>query len=149
MAALNGAVKVFIVERLACFDKPTEVARAVKQEFGITVSLPQLTAYNPTLAAGQRLSQTLKDVFHDTRKRFLKDTSTVAIAHKAYRLRVLDRMLEKVENTGNILAAAQLLEQAAKEEGGAFTNKHKLEHAGKGGGPLTVVVKSYKDLKKP
>lgn len=143
MAALNGAIKVFIVERLACFDTPTEVQKAVKQAFGVEVSLPQLTAYNPNLAAGQRLSQTLKDVFNATRKKFLEDTSGIAIAHKAYRLRVLDRLLEKLERQGNVAMVAQLLEQAAKEEGGAFTNKQKVEHAGKGGGPLTVVVRKF------
>jgi len=143
MAALNGAIKVFIVERLACFDTPTEVQKAVKQAFDVDVSLPQLTAYNPNLAAGQRLSQTLKDVFESTRKRFLADTSGVAIAHKAYRLRVMDRLLEKMEKSGNVAMVAQLLEQAAKEEGGAFTNKQKLEHAGKDGGPLTVVVRKF------
>lgn len=146
MAALNGAVKVFIVERLACFDTPTEVQKAVKQAFGVDVSLPQLTAYNPNLAAGQRLSQVLKDVFDATRKRFLEDTSSIAISHKAYRFRVMERMLEKAEKAGNVAMVAQLLEQAAKEEGGAFTNKQKLEHAGKDGAPLTVVVRKFGDV---
>jgi hypothetical protein len=145
MAALNGAVKVFIVERLACFDTPTEVAKAVKLEFGVTVSPQQLTAYNPSTVAGGRMSKTLKDLFEATRKKFLADTSQIAIAHKAYRLRVMNRLAEKMEAQGNVAMLAQLLEQAAKEEGDAFTNKHKHEHGGKDGSPLTVVVKRYSD----
>lgn len=145
MAALNGAVKVFIVERLACFDTPTKVQEAVKQAFKVDVSLQQLTAYNPKLAAGQRLSQTLKDVFEETRKRFLADTSDIAISHKAYRLRVLDQELVAAQKRGNTAMVKELLEQAAKEEGGAFTNRHKHEHAGRGGGPLTVVVRKFGD----
>lgn len=52
-------------------------------------------------------------------------------------------MLDKVEKQGNTALAAQLLEQAAKESGGAFTNKHRLEHTGKDGAPIeqrTAVV---------
>lgn len=143
MANLSGAIKVFIVERLACFDTPTQVQKAVKQEFGVDVSLPQLTVYNPGLAAGKRLSADLKAVFESTRKKFLDDTSDIAIAQRSFRLRVMDRMLQRAENSGNIAMAAQLLEQAAKEEGGAFTNKQKLEHTGKGGAPLTVVVRKF------
>jgi hypothetical protein len=143
MATLNGAIKVFIVERLACFDTPTEVQKAVKQAFKVEVSLQQLTAYNPKLAAGQRLRQDLKDVFEATRKKFLDDTSDIPIASKAYRLRVLDKLLDKVIEQGNVGLAPQLLEQAAKEQGDAFTNKQKLEHAGKDGGPLTVVVRKF------
>jgi hypothetical protein len=145
VAALSGAVKVFIVERLACFERPVDVQAAVLKEFGVKVTLPQLALYNPTLASGHALSKTLKEVFEETRKRFLDDTTGIAIAHKAYRLRVMDRMLAKVELQGNVALAAQLLEQAAKEDGGAFTNKHKHEHGGAGGGPLTVVVKKYSE----
>jgi hypothetical protein len=143
MATLNGAIKVFIVERLACFDTPTEVQKAVKQAFKVDVSLQQLTAYNPKLAAGERLSQTLKDLFEVTRKRYLDDTSGIAIANKAYRLGVMQKLLDTALSKGNVGVIPQLLEQAAKEEGGAFTNKQKLEHAGKDGGPLVVTVRRF------
>jgi hypothetical protein len=33
-----------------------------------------------------------------------------------------------------------LLEQAAKEAGGAYTNKQKLEHTGKDGGPIRTAA---------
>lgn len=138
MPALSGPVKVFIVERLACFDKPVEVQQAVKREFKVDVTLPQLAAYNPTQASGARLSKTLREVFEATRKKFLEDTSSIAIAHRSYRLRMLDRMAEKMVDVGNVVVAAQLLEQAAKEEGGAFTNRQKHEHTGKDGGPIEM-----------
>jgi hypothetical protein len=145
MPALNGAIKVFIVERLACFDRPKDVQAAVKQAFRVDVSLAQLLVYDPKNAAGERLSKTLKDHFEATRKRFLEDTSSIPIANKAYRLRLLDKMADRMVDSGNVAMAAQLLEQAAKEQGEAFTNKHKHEHAGKDGAPLTVTVKRYSD----
>lgn len=138
MAAISGPVKVFIVERLACFDKPVEVQRAVKREFKVDVTLPQLAAYNPTQASGARLSKTLREVFEATRAKFLSDTSGIAISHRSYRLRMLDRMAEQAAEKGNVVVAAQLLEQAAKEEGGAFTNRQKHEHTGKDGGPIEM-----------
>ncbi len=35
--------------------------------------------------------------------------------------------------------AAQLYEQAAKESGGMYSNKHQLEHSGPGGGPIPTM----------
>jgi hypothetical protein len=145
MPVLNGAVKVFIVERLACFDRASEVQAAVKQAFKIDVSLAQLMVYDPKHAAGARLSKTLKEHFEATRKKFLDNTSDIPIANKAYRLRMLDRMAGQMADKGNVAMAAQLLEQAAKEEGGSYTNKQKHEHAGEGGGPMTVIVRRFSD----
>jgi hypothetical protein len=134
MAGLSGNVKVFIVERLACFDAPTEVRTAVKQEFGVDVSLPRLTAYNPTKASGQRLSNQLKVLFEATRKRFLEDTASIPLVHQNYRLHVLQRQLKRADAAGNASLVMQLLEQAAKEVGGMFTNRREL--TGKDGKPL-------------
>jgi hypothetical protein len=57
------------------------------------------------------------------------EISDIPIANKAYRLRVLQRMAT-AENMKNMGMTAQLLEQAAKECGDAYTNKHKVEHSG-------------------
>ena len=35
---LPDEVKAFVVQALACFDTPSEVAKAVKEEFGLVVS---------------------------------------------------------------------------------------------------------------
>jgi hypothetical protein len=48
-----------------------------------------------------------------------------------------------MEGAGNVAMVAQLMEQAAKEQGEAYTNRQKLEHSGKDGGPLTVVVRKF------
>jgi hypothetical protein len=136
MAALSDDVKRFAVQALACFDSPAQVIKDVQQEFGLTVTKQQLQAYNPSTVAGVRMSKNLKKIFDTTREAFLKDVSAIPIANQSYRLRVLNRMLSKVETQGNIVVAAALMEQAAKETGGAFTNKQKLEHTGKDGGPV-------------
>lgn len=42
MPALNDDQKLFIVQALACFDTPTQVIEAVKQEFGVEVAAAAL-----------------------------------------------------------------------------------------------------------
>ena len=48
MAALSPEVKAFIVQALACFDTPTQIASQVKQEFGLDISIQQVSSYDPT-----------------------------------------------------------------------------------------------------
>ncbi|MET3352363.1 UNVERIFIED_ORG: hypothetical protein ABID33_000246 [Xanthobacter viscosus] len=135
-AKLNHDVKTFIVQALACFDAPSVVTAAVKKEFGIEVSRQLVETHDPTKAAGSDTAARWRALFEETRKAFLEDTSKIAISHRAVRLRALQRMAEKAEGMGNMALAAQLHEQAAKECGDAYSNRHKLEHTGKDGKDL-------------
>jgi hypothetical protein len=134
MAALSDDVKLFIVQALAKYDSPKHVAEAVKQEFGLEVSRQQLQAYDPATQAGARMSKKLKAIFEATRKEFLEQIPKIPIANQAVRLRALSRLYDRVEQQGNVVAATSILEQVAKEVGGAFTNRREL--TGKGGGPI-------------
>lgn len=134
MAKLTDPVKMAIVQALACFDTPSEVAAAVKEEFGISITRQQVAAYDPTKATCKGLAKKLRAVFEETRKAFLNDVATIPIAQQAFRLRALQREFERAKLRGNSALAAQLLEQAAKELGGAFTNRREL--TGQGGGPI-------------
>lgn len=133
---LPDEVKGFIVQRLACWDTPTQVSKAVKEEFGIELPRQNIHRYDPTVKAGSDLSKKLRTIFEETRKAFTEETASIGVAHKSVRLRKLDRMITTLEERGNILGAAQLLEQAAKEAGGSFTNKHEL--SGPNGTPLAA-----------
>jgi len=74
--------------------------------------------------------------------------SDIPIANKAYRLRVLQRMSMTAENMKNIGMTAQLLEQAAKEVGEAYTNRQKVEHTGANGGPIESTTLTKDEYKK-
>ncbi|WP_429498943.1 DUF2280 domain-containing protein [Robbsia andropogonis] len=124
------------MQGLACFDTPSQVAKDVKEEFGIVVPPQQCEAYDPNKRAGQNLGAKYRAIFVETRKTFLEDTSLIGVSHKAVRLRTLQRMIQTAENMGNLAMTAQLLEQVAKETGDAYTNRHRLEHTGQGGGPI-------------
>lgn len=127
MAALKNDVKAFIVQALACFDTPSQVSQAVKQEFDLDVTRQQVEQHDPTKRAGVNLATKWQTLFHDTRKRFREETAEIPIANRAYRLRALGRMAERAENSKNMALTAQLLEQAAKECGDVYVNRHRKD----------------------
>ncbi|EOV2033161.1 DUF2280 domain-containing protein [Klebsiella pneumoniae] len=128
MAALKPEIKAFIVQSVACFDTPSQVVESVLKEFGIQITRQQVEQNDPTKISGKGLAQKWVDLFNRTRDRFLNEISDIPIANKAYRLRVLQRMSTTAESMKNIGMTAQLLEQAAKEVGEAYSNKQKVEH---------------------
>ncbi|RED06976.1 DUF2280 domain-containing protein [Ectopseudomonas oleovorans] len=123
MATLSNDVKAFIVQALACFDTPSQVATAVREEFGIEVTRQQCESHDPTKYAGRDLAKRWRVLFEDTRKRFREETADIPIANRAHRLRTLGRMAEKAEGMRNLALTAQLLEQAAKEVGDVYVNR--------------------------
>jgi len=127
MAVLAPDVKAFIVQALACFDTPSQVVEAVQKEYGISVTRQQVETHDPTKTSGKGLAKRWVTMFEDTRKRFREDTAEIPIANRAFRLRALGRMAERAESTKNLALAAQLMEQAAKETGGAYTNKQQVD----------------------
>ncbi|EEW0989217.1 DUF2280 domain-containing protein [Escherichia coli] len=136
MAALKPDVKAFIIQSLACYDTPSQVVEAVQKEFRIKITRQQAESHDPTKASGKTLAKKWVELFNATRERFQNEISDIPIANKAYRLRVLQRMSMTAENMKNIGMTAQLLEQAAKEVGEAYSNKQKLEHSGPNGEPI-------------
>ncbi len=97
MATLNSDVKAFIVQALACFDTPSQVAESVKKEFGIEVSRQQIESHDPNKVCSKGLAAKWRILFEDTRKRFREEIADIPIANRAYRLRALGRMAERAE----------------------------------------------------
>ncbi|MHA3079656.1 DUF2280 domain-containing protein [Acinetobacter sp. ANC 5502] len=131
MAALKEPVKIFIVQALACRDTPQEVADAVKQEFGVEIDRRQCASYDPTKLAGRNLSKKFVELFNETRKKFDEGLIDIPIASKYYRLKKYQTYLE---STRNVKSALKILEQAAKDVGGQFTNRQEI--TGKDGEPI-------------
>ena len=135
MAALKEPVKIFIVQALACRDTPQEVVDLVSQEFELKIDRKQVQSYDPTKQAGKNLSKKFITLFEDTRKKFDAGLIDIPIANKHYRMKRYNALLEK--NTKNTVMSLKILEQAAKDVGGQFTNKQEI--TGKDGGPLETV----------
>lgn len=118
MASLTEEAKGFIVQRLACFGKPLEIAEAVKEEFGIVIPRQQVEFYDPDKKCKVKKWVELHAA---TRKAFLEHKSGSAISHKAWRLDRLEAIARRAEKR-NPKLAMEALEQAAKEEGDYYVN---------------------------
>lgn len=118
MARLSGDVITYVVTRLACYDRPVAIQTDVRTTFGIEMSLPQILYYDPEHSP--KLAKKWQRYHGKVRERFLNDTSSIPIAQKAYRLRTLQRLLEKDEVRGATALAGQHIRQAAEEMGGKF-----------------------------
>ncbi|WP_368559682.1 DUF2280 domain-containing protein [Acinetobacter indicus] len=136
MAALKEPVKIFIVQALACRDTPQEVVDLVKQEYGIQISRSQCQAYDPTKYSGRNLSKKFVDLFNKTRTDFDAGLIDIPIANKHYRLKQYQKQLER--NSKNVVMSLKILEQAAKDVGGQFTNRQEI--TGKDGEALQTTV---------
>ncbi len=100
---LTREQQTYVVQALACFDTPSVVVASVKKDFGVTLSPQLVETYDPTKKAGRNVAARWKALFEETRKTFLEDTASIAISHRAVRLRALQRMADKAEGQGNMV----------------------------------------------
>ncbi|OUM76513.1 hypothetical protein AST20_17940 [Acinetobacter baumannii] len=98
------------------------------------IDFVELFTYDPTKYSGRNLSQKYVELFESTREKFDEGLIDIPIANKYYRLKQYQRQLDR---TRNVKTALKILEQAAKDIGGQFTNRQEI--TGKDGGPLQTV----------
>ena len=132
MARMTEAHRRFVVMRLACFHTPTEIVKEVKELFDLELSRQQVHYYDPTVPSS-RCPKKWQALFEETREAYRNVEADVGIAYERYRLEELQRLYERAKsmgNQGNLPLALDILEQAAKEKGGQYTNHRVLEHSG-------------------
>lgn len=125
MAALTEADKREIVVLLAQFTSYSNVVVIMRNQCGVDVDRFQVRTYDPTnprYAAGEKW----REIFDGVRNAYLRSIETVPIAHKAFRLNALQRLLDKATASGNLVLACSILEQAAKEVGSALTHARSI-----------------------
>ncbi|MCH4243742.1 DUF2280 domain-containing protein [Acinetobacter gerneri] len=110
MAVLREPVKVFIVQSLACFETPQQVAESVKQNFNIEIERQQVAAYDPTKTTGKNLSKKLKDLFYKARAEFNDGFENIPIANKAFHFKELQSIYE--DYSKNKVMRTKVLKQA-------------------------------------
>lgn len=123
---LSEDVKRFIVTSLAVYDRPSEVVEAVKEKFHIKITRAGIQCYDPTKAAGADLSEELNKIFTEAREKF-DNTEEPPLSKKRTRLKRLNNIADKLEDLGNLVGAADIMEQIAKEQGDHYTNRFKVE----------------------
>jgi len=128
MARLRDTERREIVQRLACFESPSEVVEYVSEAFDKDVTVRQVCHYDPTRS--EETAEKWKRLFEETRESFLSDLDTIPLSHRAVRLRELTDLYERAKEQEEIEKAARMLKQAAKESGGKFTNLERRQHSG-------------------
>ena len=123
MPKLDEKVKIYVVQLLACYQTPSQIAEAVKADFGLVLQRNNIQAYDPTKVQGRSLSKQLAEIFWETRAKFKQEVSEIAIANQAYRLLILQQALERAIARKNDVLVLDILEQAAKDLGGMFNAK--------------------------
>jgi hypothetical protein len=121
---LSDADRIEIVTRLAMYDSVAEIHDSLTER-GISITHQAVSRYNPAYSGV--LHQKWIKLFNETRERFHAEMMDEPIAQRAYRLRQLHKQYLKAEAAGQIPLAVQILEQAAKETGGIFTNVTKVK----------------------
>lgn len=141
MAALTEEIQTFIVQALARYRKPSLVAKDVKAEFGVTLDRRQVAFYDPERGGkGKRLAPKWRDLYYEERSIYLNGKVAAGIAAQNYRLDYYQRAAEFYEERGNYVLGAAMVEKAAKEVGGAYTNKRTVTVEGLAGARRALAV---------
>jgi hypothetical protein len=104
MKRLSEAIKRRIVEHLACFRTHAEASELIREEFDVSLTSRHVRAYDPMcfqFAGGRKWEE-----YHGlVRKRFETEIGDIPIAHRAFRLRKLQRMLDLQIKGGDMAGA--------------------------------------------
>lgn len=137
MARLSEEIQVFIIQWLASYRTPSQVADLVKEEFGVEIDRQQVYHYDPT--KGKKPAKKWTELFEETRAKIREGVADIALTHKLVRVSYLEQMFYKAEKMKNYALAASLLEQVAKEMGESYTNTKHVDVTS-GGETITGVV---------
>ncbi len=138
-ARMTEEQRIRCIQHLACFKTPTETKALLQEEWpGLVMTTQSVEAYDPERYAGRNLAKRWATIFHDTRKAFREDIGRIGIANASVRLQELAGVASRAKTKKNDVLLMQALEQAAKESGGAFTNR--LQLTGKDGAPIAQTV---------
>lgn len=136
---LTEAQRIKAIQMQACFSTPTETRNALMEEWpGLQISLQAIDGLNPLTYQGRTLAKRWRTIFEETRAAFLADITRIGIANPAVRLQELAGVAKRAKERKNDVLLMSALEQAAKESGGAYTNR--LQLTGKDGAPIAQTV---------
>lgn len=128
---LDETHRTWLVTRWAMFGRATEILADFRKEFGFDCKPDVARKYNlagmDDATAKKRGVTKWMPLFKETREAFRASVQDIPIANAAYRVKKLDEMFDIAFSKKNYKSAAQLLEQAAKETGGMYTNKREID----------------------
>jgi len=114
---LTDRQKIYVVRRLAAYDKARAIAQSLARDFGVTVTIKAIESYNPSLATGRHLGQRWRALFAQAREDYLKSTAEIGVTQKAVRIRWRERLTQRAEEAGKFKAASDILDAIARDVG--------------------------------
>lgn len=131
---LTDAIRAEIVVRHASYESATAIQAWLRDEHGIEVGLSGLAYYdfdNPVRRRDSKARKWLK-LFDEAREECNREIQRIPVANPAYRLRIVQKRLDAHLASGkggrvNDQVVKELLELAAKDAGGAFTNRRVVD----------------------
>lgn len=129
---LTEEQRAWLVTAWATFKRAPDIVTEFEQTFGFKLATPNAHKYNCSgitsiEEAKHRGLAKWMDLHNKVRTEFEAAIKDIPIANATYRMQQLDKMFEDAMGKRNFRMAASLLEQAAKESGGAFSNKRVVE----------------------
>lgn len=126
MAELTEAEKEQIVLYLARYKRHAEVVELMRDEHEVATTVQQVRNYDPTHPRFEASRDKWEPIFLAARDAYIHDLKQVAVANQAFRLNELHDLYAKAKKQKNYKLASELLEQIAREVGGALTNTREL-----------------------
>lgn len=118
----------FVVRQYARFRKPSEILVLLKEEYpDLDVSINAISYYNPERDIFPR--EKWGEFYETERRAYVAGVESVGIAHARERLEYLDLAIRQAVKARNFVLVGQLVETAAKEVGGAYTNRRESQVA--------------------
>jgi hypothetical protein len=139
---LTDQQRIYVVRRLAAYDKSGEIAQALAREFGVTISLKAIEGYNPGLSAGQNLAKRWRDLFAQAREAFRQSTAEIGATHKEVRIRLRESYAHRAFEKGQFKAASDILDAIARNVGDVFDKRGRHGRLGERGAvaPATIII---------
>lgn len=119
--------KAYIVVGHAMYKPSWQILREFQEQFDMVIDSRRISDYHPDSANQRRAGVTKwRKLFDDTREKYLNTFNDIPIAQASFRLQRLSDMADDAFRNKNYKMAASLMEQAAKETGGQFSNVREL-----------------------
>lgn len=120
--------KAWIVTQWARMRYANQIRKEFAEVFGVEIDRKQVHTYNPKAGSNYGRGQAKwHALFEEEREKFLAEVNAIPISNAAVRLDRLETMCVAAMEKGNAPLAASMIEQAAKEVGGLFTNRREIE----------------------
>lgn len=125
VSTLPGDVLIETVCRLARFERMTATRQWLKEEHGIDAKAAAIWRLDPT-RIGTVLAEDLRNMFHAVRAEFIANVGAIPLSHTAYRLTLLQELIDKALDEGKKEGfVATLIEQGANEMGRIYAGAFK------------------------